>query len=230
MSINTNKSTILTKGYAALICATIAFVLLFVPDEISVNLVVLAIICSSCALYCIFSIICNLDNVNYSSDSDAPTTANLSESDVHASIITDWSDPEHSDSSSITINESESDTQTVIDCSESESDAPTINDQSESEYFDMWPEYFDMWSDITADSDPSSESDEKSREIVAGPLQLGKNVNNTCGICEENAWQIVLGCGHPMCSVCLNKILADNKLCPYDRISIEKDRIVPIFV
>ena len=78
-----------------------------------------------------------------------------------------------------------------------------------------------------------SETESKSYEIIEETLQPGKKVDSTCSICEEHAWQIVLECGHPMCSVCLKKILSkkpEKQLCPFDRKEIKKKAVVPIYV
>jgi Zinc finger, C3HC4 type (RING finger) len=172
-----DREAMLPKMCMICVCSGIVVALLVMPESITLNMVIFAILSGGCALCCMVWIVFDFnenDNINQNAEQ-----MTISDNDTHSIIIA-----------------------------------------SESEYAS---------SNASVDTSNTFES----LETVVSTLRPGEKIDNTCSICENNAWQIVLNCGHPMCIDCYRKILANDmgeRLCPFDRKPIQENLVVPIYV
>lgn len=68
-------------------------------------------------------------------------------------------------------------------------------------------------------------------EIVS-TIESGRMIDNSCKICEDNACNLIMGCGHMICSNCIELIRAkkDKQVhCPYCNAPIDSTNMRPIF-
>jgi Zinc finger, C3HC4 type (RING finger) len=158
------------------VCAGLVLILLLVPDDITINNYIFAVIFGGCTICCILSIMCEYERNRTVSIRDA------------------------------------------------------VPDESPG----LDPDFDSHSIFVSSEDDANNEDDEKSKsyEIMEDTLEPGKNIDNTCRICDENAWQAALNCGHLLCSACIKKILSNSpekQLCPFDRKPIQKELIVTVY-